>query len=399
MPFKTIFHALSIAKNLQKYMSVLLFGGAFNPPHKEHLHILKAAIAAIHPDKVLVMPTFISPHKSGNLMASPESRLQMCRLAFGEIPNVTVSSYEIEKGGVSYSYQTCEHIKEQIGEEPLYFLMGADMLASFDSWRFPERILKVATLVACARESEADFVGFCQKVQKKFGQSPVVVPYVGAKVSSTDVRTLAACGEDVTEFVGPFVAQYMRTNALYAVEIAQKVKLFLKPERWQHTVRVCVAAVRNCKQAGVDELTAFTAAVCHDVAKYVPLSSPQLKGFVPPENVPDPVMHQFTGAYIAEHTLGITDPDILNAVRHHTTGRAAMSPLEKLIFLADLVEDGRGFNGVEELRKMYYIDLDACYFMAIKHQVEFLNTTGMPVYDLTQKSYDYYKNLQENKND
>lgn len=65
-----------------------------------------------------------------------------------------------------------------------------------------------------------------------------------------------------------------------------------------------------------------------------------LKGFVPPKDVPESVMHQYTGAYLAEHEFGVTDEDILNAIRYHTSGRAGMSELEKLICFSDMLEEG-----------------------------------------------------------
>ena len=77
-------------------MKIILFGGAFNPVHNEHVAMLKAAISATGADKVIVMPTAVSPHKSGQMTASPSARLEMCRIAFGDFAEV--SDYEINKG-------------------------------------------------------------------------------------------------------------------------------------------------------------------------------------------------------------------------------------------------------------------------------------------------------------
>jgi nicotinate-nucleotide adenylyltransferase len=378
-------------------MSVLLFGGAFNPPHNEHLHILQAAIAALNPQKIFVLPSYISPHKQGNLMATAEQRLAMCRSAFGNFANVEVSDYEIQQGGVSYSYLTCEHFSQLYPHEPLYFLMGADMLAYFPKWKNPQKIISVCQIVACAREDNSFFQEAVKQFTELYHQTPITLSYVGEAVSSTHVRVLAALGEDIAPYDPKDVADVMANLGIYAQPALQKVKGFLKPDRWQHTVRVCYAAVRNCKQAGVDELTALTAAALHDVAKYLPLDSPYLKGFEPPADVPAdvpaPVLHQFTGAYVAEHTFGITDQDILNAIRYHSSGRVGMSPLEKLIYLADLVEDGRDFEGVEGLRSLFYANLDQCFLQALAHQVAYLNSSDQPVYGLTQTTYEYYKSF------
>jgi predicted HD superfamily hydrolase involved in NAD metabolism len=205
------------------------------------------------------------------------------------------------------------------------------------------------------------------------------------------VRVLAALGEDITPFVGAKVAEYVATNDVYLHPLSQKVKGLLTASRWQHTVGVCLAAVKNCGQAKATEDSAFTAALLHDVAKYIPADSELLQGFVLPEGVPSPVVHQFAGAYVAEHAFGITDDDILNAIRYHTSGRAGMSALEKLIYLADMVEDGRNFPGVGEMRTLFYSDLDKCLQTVLCHQMDYLSNSGAIVYGLTRQAYDFYK--------
>ena len=103
----------------------------------------------------------------------------------------------------------------------------------------------------------------------------------------------------------------------------------------------------------------------HDCAKFLGADAPELKGFKCPENVPPPVVHQFSGAYVAEHTFGVKDEAVLNAIRYHTSGRENMSGLDKLIFLSDLLEEGRDYNGVEELREIFKKDIDECLKVAL----------------------------------
>jgi len=130
----------------------------------------------------------------------------------------------------------------------------------------------------------------------------------------------------------------------------------------------------------------------HDVAKNLKDDSPYLRGFVRPEGVPNKILHQFTGAYVAEHTFGITDEDVLNAIRYHTTGRAGMSPLEKLIYLADMVEPNREFEGVEDIRAAFERDLDEGMYLGLKRTIEFLDGSDeVSVYPLTVSAYNYYK--------
>ena len=102
-------------------------------------------------------------------------------------------------------------------------------------------------------------------------------------------------------------------------------------------------------------------------------------------------MHQFTGAYLACHSFGIGDEEVLDAIRYHTSGRAGMTALGKLVFLADMLEAGRSFDGVDRLRALFREDLDRCFFEALKEQVEYLHETGKPVYPLTEEAYEYEK--------
>ena len=114
------------------------------------------------------------------------------------------------------------------------------------------------------------------------------------------------------------------------------------------------------------------------------------------ERVPAPVLHQYTGAYLAEHYFGVTDEDVLNAVRYHTSGRPAMSVLEKLIFLSDMLEPGRLFPKVDKLRAYFAKDLNEGMFRALDHQIKYLKKGKGEIYPLTFRAHEYYKNLRRN---
>lgn len=372
-------------------MKIALYGGAFNPVHSEHLNIVLAAKDKLGLDKVIVIPTNVSPHKKGVMSARGKDRLTMCRLAFDNVEGVEVSDVELKRGGVSYSYVTCRQFKKLYPGDELYFIIGADMLKTFGLWKEPEEILKCVTLAVCARENETELTAEIKKFQKCFKKDIVNFGYVGKSVSSTRVRALAALGEDTAELVPESVRLYIRKRRLYELTEFLGVKKYLTEERWRHTVRVAVLAAEYSRAAGVYEIDAITAAVLHDCAKYLPLNSEELKKFVPPKGVPETVMHQYSGAYVAENVFGVKEEGILNAIRYHTSGRENMSNLEKLIFLADLLEEGRDFEGVEGLRAKLKDGLDGCLLAAYEHQLNYLKSTGQTVYPLTERAYKYLK--------
>ena len=108
---------------------------------------------------------------------------------------------------------------------------------------------------------------------------------------------------------------------------------------------------------------------------------------LPPEGVPAPVMHQYTGAYLAEYAFGIRDGEILDAIRYHASGKENMNALGKLVYLADLLEEARAFTGIEVLRAAFWKDLDLCMTLSLHNQLAYLKSTGKQVYPLTECAY------------
>lgn len=359
--------------------------------HREHVNLARAAVTELGLDKIIIMPTAVSPHKSGRLSADFWQRYEMCRLAFSSLPQAEVSNYELTRGGVSYTYLTCSHFAELYADAERYFIIGADMLDNFPQWKRPREILKYFSLAACAREDEAGFAECKRKVEELFGTKVASIPYVGERVSSTEIRTLAALGERFGGYVLREVCQYIEENELYSLGNIRQVKQLLKPDRWAHTVRVAVKCAKNAARANLTEKQAITMAAMHDSAKNLPADSPYLYGFEIPADVPKPVRHQYSSAYVAEKFFGVEDKVILNAIACHATGKENMTAADALLYLCDMLEEGRKFDGVEELRAIFGQDLFRCLYAALEHQIKYLKTTGEPIDGLTQRAYNWIK--------
>ena len=372
-------------------MKVAIFGGSFNPVHNEHVNIVKAAIKCLSLDKVIIMPSNITPAKSGRMFASANDRLNMCQIAFADIPEAVVSDFEILKSGISYSYLTCREFKKRYPDSERYFIIGGDSLEHFHEWKYPEEILKCVTLAVCAREETARLEKAKNDFAVCFGKRIEEFNYVGKNISSTRIRARAALGESLDSCVSGEVGKYIENNALYLINFAKQIKKSLSDYRWNHTVGVAVTAAENCTRYGVSESDAVTAALLHDCGKELSRDDKLIADCHIPADVPPPVVHQFISAYLAEHVYGIKDKNILNAVKYHCSGRENMAPLEQLIYLSDMVEDGRDYDGVQEMRDIFKRDKDKALYYALKRQLERLNSSGFPVYQLTQKAYDYLK--------
>lgn len=370
-------------------MAIGIFGGSFDPVHNEHVNYVRAALKQLHLSRVFVIPSYIAPHKRSGAFACAEDRLRLAKIAFRNVGQAEVSDFEISRAGTSYSYLTCKAFSERFPEEKLYLLVGADMLDNFFTWKNPEEILRYATLAVCDRGKERTD-SLAEKFFSVFGKQFVRVDFSGEEISSTRLRTDLAFGKEPSALDSMVLAD-IKEKGLYTYSCIAPALALEKEERREHSYRVAVMATARARSAGVPEEKALIASALHDCAKYVPLDSPLLSGFLPPENVPAPVMHQYTGAYLAEHEFGIRDEEILDAIRFHASGRENMTALGKLVYLSDLLEEKRDFSGVEGLRHIFWIDLDECMKLSLENQVLYLKGTGKPVYPLTECAYRWYK--------
>ena len=377
-------------------MRIAVFGGSFDPVHNEHLRLGEKAVESLRLDRLIVMPVSAPPHKKGKALSPDNDRLKACEIAFAHLPQAEVSDFEIKNGGVSYTYLTCRHFRSLYKDAEIFWLVGTDMLRDFPTWKNTESILKDITLAVCARDEKDGWIETERaKFYEKFGKEFVVVPYNGKPVSSTKIRVLAGAGEDISAFVPSGVEDYIKARGLYKITGADSALALEKPSRMAHTLRVAETAAKKAVEMGLSERKAITAALFHDCGKNITAENPLLQDFRLREEwgeVPPSVLHQFTGAYLAENAFGVKDEDILNAARYHTSGRAGMSELEKLIFLADMVEDERVYDGVDELRKLFWAQkgkgaLDDCFERALKETIEYLKNKGDSVYPLTIDAY------------
>lgn len=374
-------------KNMER---IGIFGGTFNPVHFEHVAVAKSAIKELNLDKLIIMPTFFPPHKV-KAPISPKHRLNMLNLAFEGEEKIEISDYEIQKEGKSYTYLTVEHFYNENPCE-LFFIVGGDMLTNFKNWKYPERILAVCNLAVFGREGVfTDFSFEKQYFKEHFGKEFIRLNFIGKDFSSTKIRTYAQFGIPLDTLAPPAVAKYILENNLYdGDKYVDFLKKALPEKRLKHTADVVISALSKAKDLGLDEQKVFISATLHDVAKYRDYTT--VSGFKLPEGVPQPVIHSFLGAFVAEHELGIKDEEILDAIRYHTSGKADMSLLGKLIFVADMVEEGRNYEGVEYLRDLYLKDdFEFCFRECLREELLHLQNKNQEIYVETLNAYNFYK--------
>ena len=145
--------------------------------------------------------------------------------------------------------------------------------------------------------------------------------------------------------------------------LIEAVSAQMPDKRWKHTLGVMDSAVKLAVRYGADPQAAETAAILHDVAKYWPVD--KMRKIIEDHRLSQELLvhdkqlwHAEVGAFVAENDYEIRDPDILNAIRYHTSGREGMSLLEKVVCLADYIEPGRDFPGVDHIRKQAKVSLE-----------------------------------------
>lgn len=382
---------------------IALFGGTFDPIHNGHILLARELASRLQLDRVLLMPTFVPPHKIKADLASASDRLTMCRLACEPYPELAVSDLEINRRGASFTAVTLEQLRKQYPEAQLYLFVGADMFLTLGTWyRFAD-IARMAVLCAVPREDvTVDTLRTYATQLEKQGATCVIEDIRTPHISSTAIRRLAEQGGSVEHLVPPAVAAYMAEKELYRKDKQYRseeeqyidiIKGRLTPKRFAHSLAVGEQAVHLAEKYGADAKKAGVAGILHDILKDTDGDS-QLQilqdfGILldDVEKEAPKLWHARAGAVFVEHILGIRDDDLLNAIRYHTTGRAGMSLLEIILYLADFTSADRDYPDVDHLRQLTETDLNLAMAYAVSYTIADLEAEDRPVHPDTLACY------------
>lgn len=186
-----------------------IFGGTFNPPHIGHTRLAEHFVNELKLDRLLVIPTFQPPHKDAVDLASGEDRVNMCMLAF---PDAVVSTIELNRGGKSYTYDTLCELKEQYPGDELFFIVGSDMLFSFNRWYKADEILDMITLCAADRVDDGKALEMPDFLKDKRVIITKLQPF---EISSTQIRECIKNGDSTRGMLDDAVRFYIEEKGLY----------------------------------------------------------------------------------------------------------------------------------------------------------------------------------------
>ena len=401
--------------NIKNCKRIAVMGGTFDPIHYGHLVAAETVRQELDIDKVIFIPTGRPPHKINSRLASDEHRYLMTVLAVVTNPHFDVSRTEIDRPGTTYTIDTIRELRKKCSDDTeLFFITGADAINQILTWKDPEVLLKLCHFVAVTRpdSSKEKFTENVKYYKEKFGADITMLEIPALAISSTDIRKRVFENKTIKYLLPESVEQYIINNSLYTDDtgkktyntdlINKKLRHALTEQRYLHTQGVAEMAVRLAGIYNEDKDKARVAALLHDCAKCIEndesLRLCREYG-VPLDEVllaqPD-LCHSFLGEKVAENDYDISDKDILSAIKYHTTGHAAMTMLEKIIFIADYIEFGRkNFDGLEETRNTAYEDIDKAVYMCLKQTIDFNRKKGRLIHFLSLEALNYYSNIIE----
>jgi nicotinate-nucleotide adenylyltransferase len=335
-------------------------GGSFNPVHKGHIFLAETVIETLGYGLVVLVPAYVSPFKQGEpededaRKQRADERLSLLLAAVEGKRRLTVDDCELAREGVSYTIDTVGDIVERYrpdGKPGL--IIGDDLAGDFFRWRRAGDIAVRCDLIVANRMGSGAEIPF---PYTRLGNA--VMP-----VSSSMVREKMAKGEDWRN-LAPAQSLPLQSDSSHAISfIEREVRGMLPPGRFLHSRNVALTACALAARFGVNEDDAFLAGIAHDMAK----------------ELSTPLEHGEMAAEMLEQSFGVTNQDVLEAVRTHTEGKPGMGDLAKIVYIADKIEPRR--KTVEpRLRELCKTaPLDALFVEIVRGTHDYLERKGVVI--------------------
>jgi len=368
-------------------MKTLVFGGSFDPPHRGHAALLRAAAERVRPDRILVVPAYHAPLK-GVPSAPAAARAKLARLGvvarlparWRRVAHVDMSEARAKRP--VHTVETLSRLKALAPDGEFHFVCGQDAAASFGRWKDPARLKRLATWWYGRRP------GKHPPAPAHFRRLPGRFP----DISSTELRSALALGEDCSHALSPGVLAVARRRGLYSLDILDRLRKTLSPSRCAHTLNVTALAEALARRHGADTGQARLAGLLHDMGRRMPpplmadyarrrrLRIPELALTAGLEPL---LLHAHISEDIARREFGVTDPEVLSAIRKHTLGDPEMSLLDKVVYVADACSFDRLHHGTARARALAFADLDAAFTRCVADKLAHALARGAWLHPLT----------------
>ena len=384
-----------------------IMGGTFDPIHQGHIRMAQCALDSMQLDRVLMLPSGNPPHKPE--VTPGEDRYRMVCAACAGASGLEPCREEIDRAGVIYTVDTLSILHEKYPKAELYYIIGADTLMELCHWRRYETVLTLCTFLICPRSWHYTPQQLTEERKRltAMGGHFILLDMDVLDVSSTEVR--AAIREGATTPHLPLtVREYAQTAGLYGAPLRfpQGPKwlemLFqdLSAKRFAHTLAVADTARKLAVIHHLDADKAEIAGLLHDCAKCLPLKEMQRiareNRLTDDESILESgaLLHSVVGAHLAQAKYGCNDPEVIAAIRSHTTGKPGMSPLDMAVWLADTIEPTRApYPLLDKTRMLAGLSLEKAMITSLEGTLQHVRKKGDAVHPATAETLHWLKTL------
>ena len=325
-------------------MSVLIFGGSFDPIHNGHIDIAKRVKNFLNVEKVLFL--IAKKPRWKNITTDDSMRLEMLKIALQGIEWAKIDLTEFESiDEINYTYNTILKIRSEINDE-LYFLIGADQLNQLDKWYNIEKLAKLCRFVCVNR---VDYPLNQDNIDK---YQVILINEEISDMSSSSLRELRNldCPKPVLD--------YIIEHDLYFTKI---LKSYMSKKRYLHSVSVANLCYQIALENNLNPYISYLSGLIHDIGKEVNMVKQReymeenYNDLV--NHIPHQLYYQFLSNYIAKEKLKIKNPEVLDAIIYHATGNKELSDYAMIVYASDKIEPLRGYDSshlINKCRENYY---------------------------------------------
>lgn len=387
----------------KQYKRIGILGGSFNPPHIAHVVNAEFVGKKLNLDKVFLMPSAISPHQDKKETIASHHREKMVNLAIENNDLLAIETYEIERGGKNYTYDTIQALKKKYSGAQIYFIIGGDMVEYLPTWYKIDELVQMVQFVGIHR------IGY--SLETHYNVQLIEVPSID--ISSSKIRQYIDNDEPIRYLIDDKVLAYIQEHNLYQSEsdlvnidfeaLKEIVKSQMSYKRFEHVLRVEQKAIELAKQYRVNVLACRLAALLHDLCKEWTMA--QYEAVVNQFNLDkdllnwgSEILHGIVAKYVVPEMffekkndeLNSLEQQIVDAIACHTVGSKQMSDVAKVLFVADYIEDGRSFDGVDTARELAKKSLTKAIQFKLEHTIQFLKEKQVPIYPVTEAVYQHW---------
>ena len=296
--------------------------------------------------------------------------------------NMAISGFEINRKGVSYTIDTVKYFKNQYPEDELFLILGSDNLTKLNKWKNIDEITKLVKIIVFRRSENFSKINL-----KKY--NCILLDNEITEESSTGFIS----GE--YKNVESKVKHYIGKNKFYFGEI---VRANLSVERYKHSLYAAKFGVDLAKHLKLDAKKAYYACLMHDITKEWDFDKQRsfLKYFlVDEEKMENYELHQATGAIWLKKFFAINDSEMTDAIAKHTTLSLELTPMDKLVFMADKLCIGRKWDGIQKIRKMCFTDFDKAFGLTVNKVKEFNESKGIVINEQQKEIYQKWSKFED----